>query len=70
MFEGRQLVISQVNPDITSFSLVDINGRILRTEELNTEINLFDLQDLQAGIYIIKFTSKRIEFTNKLISIN
>ncbi|PLX13579.1 MAG: hypothetical protein C0594_01090, partial [Marinilabiliales bacterium] len=40
--------------NIVSATIIDINGRIIKTEDFNSNLGHFNLSDLQSGVYFVR----------------
>lgn len=59
---NSDIIILRMPSTVTSGSLYDISGRLIRTQKLNTQNNRFSIDGLQAGIYILKVSSPNSSF--------
>ena len=63
------LSISNVkNIKLSSYALIDNNGRIIKENSLNVDSNItIDVSDLSNGIYFLKLVSENETLTKKII---
>ena len=47
--------------------VLDITGKILRNQVLNTSSNTVDVQQLPSGMYLFKFSSNEGTATSKIV---
>ena len=57
---------------IKSFSLMDVSGKVIHTESMNSELLEYklDLESLTKGIYYLRFYSDEKHFVQKIVLIN
>lgn len=56
------IIISNIPSSVKSGSLYDISGRLIHTQELNSQKNRFSLDGLHSGVYILKLSSPNTSF--------
>ncbi|MCH2196679.1 T9SS type A sorting domain-containing protein [Kordia sp.] len=56
------IIISNLPTSVKSGCLYDISGRLIRTQKINSQNNLFALQGIQAGVYILQLSTPNTIF--------
>ncbi len=54
-------------PEGTSYTIVDLNGRIIENSTVFTSVVSINVADYENGLYMVKFTSEGITTTKKLL---
>ncbi|MEM6686597.1 MAG: T9SS type A sorting domain-containing protein [Bacteroidota bacterium] len=57
-----EIIISYLPATVKSGDLYDISGRLVRTQQLSTQHNRFDINGLQNGVYILKLSTPNTSF--------
>jgi hypothetical protein len=55
------------SPGNYSYNIVNFNGMIIKTGRLNSGINSIVIEQLKTGIYFVRFTNNKEQWTDKLL---